>query len=969
MCDDRYRIPTPVWEVIRKIPGLRYYLGPVETIEDAYFKFDESKLERNSYIYVTGTNSFYVWRNSDGCKYKWEPLSSNIDEKTLNEISLKMPTALQTNEDLEFKEEKLSFADKDYNSTNFSGLGRIYLRKNIPYKGGNNLLTQNMFKQENTIYHIQYDYNLQGETIFLPKNSTLKFDGGSISNGYLVGNNSSLVADVYKIFNEIIIDGTWNISSVYSRWFDFKTEVNYDNIINFRNLMNLSKSSILTHIYIDEGTYYTTTYTTDENGKYINSIGINVPSNVYIHNNGTIVTIPNEYEKTSVFYLSDVENVTIDGGKIIGDVQTHHGSNGEWGYGIALIGARNIIVKNIQLKEHWGDGINIQSLYSDYENKTTTGHCVNILIDNIKSLNNRRQGLSIEGCFGCIVRNSEFSGSGSIEFTKPGAGICIEPWFPEQVVTDIFIDNCQLFNNKTYLIIVDKNNKEAKNITINNCYSDSGLWIRASNVKIENFNTHGARGYLAFSEICDNISIKNSIFSNEIYGKGKLSNITIDRCVFDISDNSGSWSGYVIGFSQTNDNDSSYKDIKITNNIFKDQYKARFIHIISDELVKVDLEGNNIQTASKYGISISYGNFVNNTINLTPSSGNISISCDNKSGKKILVSGNTIKSDNYKDSIIEFRGVSIVKDNTEFDYEFTRNNFHITSIDKMFKLVSPENKLRLFFSNNLFPMNIMSGVYQTLNDWDIVVNDFDQNTNFSKMISPISLNITKDQCYCFEIPHIRGNVVVETINKYTTIAQLHNTQTTISLNPDSSLSYVYVSTTKIIGSPQIRLDSTDIDHIPQFAFKVENNKVLLYIKQINSQVANYNIKLIINSTDKILYSDIKYKIIETPKNIEFETRLEGNFISGNNSFNQNITKYIGFQYFDISLGKKVLWNGTEWIESDGLKAGIERFGSKDKRPQTSNIPIGFPYFDTSLGRIIVWNGSKWINVDGTSLSE
>lgn len=94
----------------------------------------------------------------------------------------------------------LTFADKNYNTTDYSGLGRVYLRKNIqtvvnPNTGitySTNFLTQAMLSKENTIYIIQYDYNLNGQTITIPSGCVLLFEGGSISNGVVKFNNTLL---------------------------------------------------------------------------------------------------------------------------------------------------------------------------------------------------------------------------------------------------------------------------------------------------------------------------------------------------------------------------------------------------------------------------------------------------------------------------------------------------------------------------------------------------------------------------------------------------------------------------------------------------------------------------------------------------------------------------------------------------------------------------------------------------------
>ena len=75
----------------------------------------------------------------------------------------------------------LKLANKDHNPNSYSGMGRAYLRKNVV--AGVNVLTQSMMPWPNTIYIIQYDYDLQGEEITIPEGCVLDFQGGTIFNG------------------------------------------------------------------------------------------------------------------------------------------------------------------------------------------------------------------------------------------------------------------------------------------------------------------------------------------------------------------------------------------------------------------------------------------------------------------------------------------------------------------------------------------------------------------------------------------------------------------------------------------------------------------------------------------------------------------------------------------------------------------------------------------------------------------
>lgn len=107
-------------------------------------------------------------------------------------------------EDITVVYDKLKFKDKEYNLSEFSGLGRVYLRKNIV--NGKNVLAYNAFNSSSTIYHIQYDYDLDGRTVVVPNNCVLLFEGGSLTNGKLVGNKTSYITKELDIECENIIN-------------------------------------------------------------------------------------------------------------------------------------------------------------------------------------------------------------------------------------------------------------------------------------------------------------------------------------------------------------------------------------------------------------------------------------------------------------------------------------------------------------------------------------------------------------------------------------------------------------------------------------------------------------------------------------------------------------------------------------------------------------------------------------------
>lgn len=149
--------------------------------------------------------------------------------KSLDNVS-KSVNAIADDEDLILVErgeqgehtiKKLKFADKAYNASAFSGMGRVYLRKNII--GGNNVLTQSMIGNANTRYIIQYDYDLNGKTINVPEGCTLDFQGGSFKNGTIRGYHTIIESPQRTIFqHNTVLSGTWNIDYAYPEWFGAK---------------------------------------------------------------------------------------------------------------------------------------------------------------------------------------------------------------------------------------------------------------------------------------------------------------------------------------------------------------------------------------------------------------------------------------------------------------------------------------------------------------------------------------------------------------------------------------------------------------------------------------------------------------------------------------------------------------------------------------------------------------------------
>ena len=84
-----------------------------------------------------------------------------------------------------------------------------------------NILTQEMFDSPYTAYIIQYDYTLNYNSITLPEGAVLIFDGGSISNGAIIGNHSKFIEQYNRqIFNlDVYLYGTWDTEDFYPEYY------------------------------------------------------------------------------------------------------------------------------------------------------------------------------------------------------------------------------------------------------------------------------------------------------------------------------------------------------------------------------------------------------------------------------------------------------------------------------------------------------------------------------------------------------------------------------------------------------------------------------------------------------------------------------------------------------------------------------------------------------------------------------
>lgn len=392
---------------------------------------------------------------------------NNPDEEDITSESLSNGTSV------------LKFKDRSYVEGTFNGLGEIILRKN--QVGIVNLLEQVNINKPNTIYIIRYDFCLGGATITLPKNSTLKFEGGSIDNGTIIGNNSSIISDIDKTIlgKDLIIEGTWNIEHIYDRWFAFDSSTDFLSNQIITNILALSNDNVYNTIHFDaDRTYYfelpykgRANLGDDVRPNYwkLNTeeyaflrIFTGVTSNTHLIFNNTLQMIPTNQGAYFIFHIESKENIQISGtGTINADALNHKYTDpfagtlyyGEWGHIFNIRSCNNIVIKDVTLAYAFGDAIRLGNVGLNIDgNKGCLAATKNVTIDGIKVLYARRNGISLGGN-NYSISNVYFEGCGSeaIRGTAPKAAIDFENDYteidPSGICTNVVMSNCKFKDN------------------------------------------------------------------------------------------------------------------------------------------------------------------------------------------------------------------------------------------------------------------------------------------------------------------------------------------------------------------------------------------------------------------------------------------------------------------------------------------------------------------------------------------
>jgi len=249
-----------------------------------------------------------------------------------------------------------------------------------------------------------------------------------------------------------------------------------------------------------------------------NGYGLEMRDNVTLQmdKNTKLVVEPSKLDNYQVLRIKWCNNVTVSGGRIIGE-KNKHSSQGEAdeGHGIVIADSTNISIIGMNISNNWGDGI--------YIGNGGNNGCNTVKIKDCTITGNRRNNIAIVDADNvtidkCVIKNAKGA--------APQCGILIEPntnggnLKGDEVCKNITIKNTTVKSAK-------KGNKNGQfmAVMILNPYYASNNKTVAKNVTISKCTLNGDCGNYSGKKV----SIKNSKIKGTFYDhmKTKIKKTTI----------------------------------------------------------------------------------------------------------------------------------------------------------------------------------------------------------------------------------------------------------------------------------------------------------------------------------------------------------------------------------------------------------------------------------------------------------
>lgn len=761
-----------------------------------------------------------------------------------------------------------------------NGMGYVILRQNKDF-------AEQVIKA-NTIYEIRYDFDLNGEEITIPENCVLKFNGGSFKNGILNGNSAYIDnKENTLIFKDVKINNCIS-DTVSSDWFfTYRNGYQYtsidktgytvngvqyplktylplsynDDTWNLQQLLNIDANTYI----IEDGIYMINPDKNDSEGIDDNRYGglkFKGKSNKKIQIKGVLKAIPSQIGKGSLFRLQECNNVILCGnGTFQGDLGEVL-KDGEFGtFGIFINSSSYITIRDLTFEYFSIDGVYIS--WRKYRSDTDHNIQHHHVIDNITCRCNRRTGLVYEIGDYVVIKNSNFISNGTVRGAATYSGIDIEP-FGDASAPKRYCRNFLIKNNK--------------------------------------FITNGGTG-LRTERCLDTI-----IYGNYFYRNSK--NIELHRSFYsteDITDSSNK--RYISG--------KSY----VYNNFFDG--------------------GSTINANYSNGCVDFYNNF-----------------CINQG---LILDGQWIYSNFYNNLIINcvrFGSITAIDTNI---YSNLVEGISMSSEKYLSGNNSPifirlqKSKNVKIYNNNLYYCR--GKVIEGAGDKGNTPLPFTEFKNYPYMIDEESISTT--QIYNNYIDHRYFGEVLTKANIYGNIAinnSIEENDLYICYSGDTIISNKYKQKGIVTKNARVKVD----DECIEFSANLEVSK--------NTKICNSErTKMFVAITDGTLGDTFPSgyssgTCMTTPLPLTSPKIVWCNTGICTSETRPNFLNSVGRRLLETDTNLLIEYNGKAWsVISNNYK------GRTNQRPLLGNNDLGVEYYDTTIKKKIVWDGTKWVNIDGTDL--
>lgn len=362
-----------------------------------------------------------------------------------------------------------------------------------------------------------------------------------------------------------------------------------DETVAFANCLDFCTNNNISSMFVSDGVYIidsvgdVTSDTNVRHGKLF------LPSNFHFRmsKNCYLKVKPTDSAAYACLTVKDAENVVITGGNIIGDVDEHTGTTGEYGFGIMVDASKDVTIDDIRISKCWGDCIDLRSPSSWVSPPKSENQNIKIL--NCVLSDSRRQGISVESGIGVIIENCTITG---IRGTNPQSGIDIES-NGEEITENIVISNCTITDCYRGIALWS-----AEDCVVENCYIDCDNYQIGSNrgskkCTIQNCFLNGSNILASSIKLFGN-TIKDGTVSITAYADGEdYENVIFDSNTFDNS--------CIVAYKEV---DVYIKDVTISNNTFKNLTARNPIDIWYVDEVKIV---RNTFKDLKYGLQVFSG--------------------------------------------------------------------------------------------------------------------------------------------------------------------------------------------------------------------------------------------------------------------------------------------------------------------------------------------------------------------------